>query len=395
MFLVLELEGVCKAVTLSDSSDLIALQELVSSTFGGSILPTEAICEFAGSALIHDIPCSQQVPANSTILIKRKTLHLSDISQNSTPAQWLQITASHPNILAQLKSRDPEMGQVMETRNEEALRMFLMKRAMNYSKQKYEQDRELEALHADPENEENQAKIAKLIHDEEIERARLMAMEENPEAFTSVYMLYVPVEVNDVPLRAFVDSGAQMTIMSKACAERSGIMRFLDTRYAGRAVGVGSGTILGRVHMCQMKLGDSFFTISLSILESSSIDVLFGLDTLKRYRCCIDLHLNCLTMMDGVKKECIPFLSEGEIPKRELLGGEGEDEMDLSDGGGKAASSSSSSSSSTATSSSNITQSAINSLTSMGFSEESAISALSSTNGNVEEATALLLASSS
>ncbi|XP_026460830.1 uncharacterized protein LOC113362020 [Papaver somniferum] len=35
-------------------------------------------------------------------------------------------------------------------------------------------------------------------------------------------MLYVNMEVNGVPLKAFVDSGAQSTIISKSCVERCG-----------------------------------------------------------------------------------------------------------------------------------------------------------------------------
>jgi DNA damage-inducible protein 1 len=61
-------------------------------------------------------------------------------------------------------------------------------------------------------------------------------------------MLYINASINKVPIQAFVDSGAQSTVMSIACAERCGVMRLVDTRFAGMAVGVGTSKIVGRVH---------------------------------------------------------------------------------------------------------------------------------------------------
>jgi len=96
-------------------------------------------------------------------------------------------------------------------------------------------------------------------------------------------MLYIDLKVNNTPIQAFVDSGAQSTIMSKSCAEKCNLMRLLDKRYAGEAHGVGKCKILGKCHSFPLEIQGKKIPCSFTVIESEGVEFLLGLDTLKRY----------------------------------------------------------------------------------------------------------------
>merc|ERR1712096_144956 len=83
-------------------------------------------------------------------------------------------------------------------------------------------------------------------------------------------------------------------------------------RWAGVAKGVGTQKIIGRVHMAQIQIESIFLTSSFSILEDQTMDMLLGLDMLKKHQCTIDLKKNVLVI--GTTGTETPFLPESELP---------------------------------------------------------------------------------
>lgn len=180
--------------------------------------------------------------------------------------------------------------------------------------EKSERERKrIQMMNADPFDPEAQRLIAEEIRQDNVNSNMEAAIEYHPESFGQVTMLYVNCRVNGHPVRAFIDSGAQTTIMSQACAERCGIMRLVDKRWAGIAKGVGVQKIIGRVHLGHIQINDVFLQSSFSILEDQVMDMLLGLDMLKRHQCCIDLKRNVLVI--GTTGTETPFLNEGDLPR--------------------------------------------------------------------------------
>ncbi|OAA61448.1 hypothetical protein ISF_05527 [Cordyceps fumosorosea ARSEF 2679] len=284
-----------------------------------------------GRALTEDTKTMEQLQINDGDML---AVHVREKRSNPNPqAQASRQAPPQPQAQASAGTNDPEMIR-LQVLGDPNLRQQLQRQHPELAaavddparfagilrdsqdrerRERLERQRQIEQLNEDPFNVENQRRIEEMIRQERVMENLQNAMEHNPEVFGRVHMLYVNVEVNGHKVKAFVDSGAQATIMSPSCAEACGIMRLVDTRFAGVARGVGTANIIGRVHSAQIKIGAMHLPCSFTVMEGKGMDLLLGLDMLKRYQATIDLAKDKLV----IQGEEIPFLGEAEIPKEE------------------------------------------------------------------------------
>jgi len=327
------------------------------------------------------------VSDNAMLLFRRKNNVAGRTVERDAEMMRLQILGD-PSLMRQLQEVQPELAAAASSdppRFAELLRES-RSRTANLELQR---QREIERLNADPFDVEAQRRIEEVIRQQAVSENLDHALEYSPESFGRVTMLYIPVEVNGHPIKAFVDSGAQQTIMSPDCAEACGIMRLLDTRLSGIARGVGTAKILGRVHTAQLKLADLFLPCAFTIMEGRDVDLLFGLDMLKAHQACIDLEKNVLR----IQGREVRFLPEHELPEKsredalsEAVSPRDSPPVQGSRGGGASTAGSSSQPRPT----SKYPEAKIQTLVDLGVSREVAISTLDAAGGNVDVAASLL-----
>lgn len=318
----------------------------------------------------------------------------------------------NPQALSSIQEQQPDLAAAI---NDPIRFRDAWQSAINEerNREKERQD-QMALLNEDPLNIDAQRKIEEIIRNDRVTENLQAALDYNPESFGRVNMLYINTEVNGHPVKALVDSGAQATIMSPDCAEKCGIMRLIDRRFQNIARGVGTALILGRVHYAQIKLGNAVLPAMFTVMEGKEVDLLLGLDMLKRYQACIDLKKNML-IFEGNE---VPFLPESEIPKHyeeaqlnePTLEGPNGTEIGAKSGAVRPAGSTaaaqnvvamgapgaSNSQNPAPTKSTqpapppNVSQEAVAQLQGLGFSKGEATEALRATDGDIEQAASLL-----
>merc|ERR1719300_1233797 len=337
------------------------------------------------------------------------------VRNEDDPAWIREMLSANPDQLAQLKQNNPPLAEAYASGSLEEFAKVLKKQQ---DARKERDALRIRMMNADPFDLEAQRMIAQEIEQKNIDQNMELAMEASPESFGSVIMLYINCVVNGHKIKAFVDSGAKATIMSQKAAERCNIMRLVDRRWAGVAKGVGTQKIIGRVHMAQIQIEKDYLTSSFSILEDQPMDMLLGLDMLKKHQCTLDLKKNVLII--GTTGTETPFLSEGDLPACARLSGRSEEDavkasskeaaeedrqlaeaiarsasessMDTSESQASDKASNPAPATATSSAGSGVNESDVANMMAMGFSRESCIQELRNNNGDVNLAISAIFA---
>ncbi|KAF8956717.1 aspartyl protease-domain-containing protein [Flammula alnicola] len=148
---------------------------------------------------------------NAMLLLRRKVANVAGRSiEQDSEMMRLQLLGD-PQLMAQLQATQPELAEAAQSNSARFAELLRQTRERHYNAE-LAQQQEIARLNADPYDVEAQRKIEEAIRQQAVMENMEHALEYSPESFGRVTMLYIPVEVNSHPVKAFVDSGAQQTI---------------------------------------------------------------------------------------------------------------------------------------------------------------------------------------
>jgi hypothetical protein len=130
--------------------------------------------------------------------------------------------------------------------------------------------------------------------------------------------LEIPEHNNRVTtVTCIVDTGAQVTVLSREAARRGGVLHLLDRRYSGQATGVGSCRVLGRIPAGALLMHLATTTVpspAITVLDNNSMgmDLLLGLDFMRDVGAVLNLKEEEMTIQFAGEQVIIPFLRPRE-----------------------------------------------------------------------------------
>lgn len=162
---------------------------------------------------------------------------------------------------------------------------------------------------------------------------------EAPEAATSIQVL---CHLGGRCVPATVDTAAQVSVMSAECVRRLRLSQYVDARYNGKAVGVGTQDITGEIRNLPIRIGSAVVFPRIAVLKSrrrvtesdqpdeTMPDFLIGMDVLRRHKAEILLSTQTLKLhTTNGRTHVIPLLDKAAASTFQQEEDDGEQDTSL------------------------------------------------------------------
>ena len=100
-----------------------------------------------------------------------------------------------------------------------------------------------------------------------------LAIDTIPESFIPVKMLYIKGKINNKEIEIFIDTGAQVSVMSLSMARELGVDFLIDHFCEGKLVGVGSKDMSGKIHYLDIQLDNFNLPCGFTIIDNDDIKI--------------------------------------------------------------------------------------------------------------------------
>lgn len=138
----------------------------------------------------------------------------------------------------------------------------------------------------------------------------IKAHDETPEFFIPIKMLYISCTINDQYITAFIDTGAQISIMNLETATKCGLCDRIDTKHTSRIIGAGdqSQEAVGNLYHVEMILGQYIVPCNFTVLKKGT-NIIIGLNFMRAHKILLDVGQNMLK----IGNQEISFLNPDSI----------------------------------------------------------------------------------
>ena len=127
-----------------------------------------------------------------------------------------------------------------------------------------------------------------------------MAMNTIPEMLIPINMIILNGELNDLPIKILLDTGASNSVIFSHAIQRLSLNELIDTESSAELRGIGTEKSLGQIWYTELKLNNNIYPISLiaSTTPIKEFDMILGINFLQSYGAVLNFKTRTLLLND-------------------------------------------------------------------------------------------------